>query len=119
MVHSGREGKSHSVHRIEDLTIGSFTKANTLLADRLFSPSLLLAERIERGLVPATGCSGLVSKSAIEYGTHLFIYFILLLFFHKVVELGAGCALPSLLMATLAEHPSVILVTDHPDKTIF
>jgi len=64
-----------------------------LLADRLFSPSLLLAERIERGLVPAPGCS--------------------------VVELGAGCALPSLLLATLAEHPSVIVVTDHPDKTIF
>jgi hypothetical protein len=71
MIHSGREGESHS-HRIEDLTLDSFAKANTLLADRLFSPSLLLAERIERGLVPATGCSGLVSKSDIEYGAHRF-----------------------------------------------
>jgi len=83
-----------------------------LLADRLFSPSLLLAERIERGLVPATGSSGLVPKSDIEYGAHRFCIL-------QVVELGAGCALPSLLMATLAEPPSVIVVTDHPDKTIF
>ncbi|KAF5369256.1 hypothetical protein D9758_002632 [Tetrapyrgos nigripes] len=67
-------------------------KANTLLADHLFSPSLFLAERIERGLLPV----------------------------HRktVIELGAGCALPSLLMSTITESPSLILVTDYPDDSI-
>ncbi|KAF4597905.1 hypothetical protein EYR38_006297 [Pleurotus pulmonarius] len=68
-------------------------KANTLLADHLFSPSLLLAELIERNLIPAKG--------------------------KAVLELGAGCALPSLLLATLAfEAPSLVVVTDYPDDTI-
>ncbi|KZT64543.1 hypothetical protein DAEQUDRAFT_678413 [Daedalea quercina L-15889] len=67
-------------------------KANTLLADHLFSPSLLLAEHIERGLIP------------LERKT--------------VVELGAGCALPSLLASTLAHPPSLVVITDYPDETI-
>ncbi|KAI0697048.1 hypothetical protein BC835DRAFT_805071 [Cytidiella melzeri] len=67
-------------------------KAITLLSDHLFSPSLFLAERIERGLVPISG--------------------------KTVVELGAGCALPSLLSATLADPPSLVVVTDYPDHTI-
>ncbi|KAG6333926.1 hypothetical protein ID866_5158 [Astraeus odoratus] len=32
-------------------------KANTLLADHLFSPALFLAERIERGLIEVSGRS--------------------------------------------------------------
>ncbi|KZT02974.1 uncharacterized protein LAESUDRAFT_684554 [Laetiporus sulphureus 93-53] len=67
-------------------------KANTLLADHLFSPSLLLAERIERGLIP------LQNKT--------------------VIELGAGCALPSLLASTLPIPPTVVVITDYPDETI-
>ncbi|KAK0203661.1 hypothetical protein DFS33DRAFT_1333035 [Desarmillaria ectypa] len=67
-------------------------KANTLLADHLFSPSLFLAERIERALIPVQG--------------------------RKVVELGAGCALPSLLMSTLPQPPSLVVVTDYPDDGI-
>ncbi|EIW81331.1 hypothetical protein CONPUDRAFT_153884 [Coniophora puteana RWD-64-598 SS2] len=64
-------------------------KANTLLADHLFSPALLLAEMIELG----------------EISLHL-------------IELGAGCALPSLLAATLPNPPSLAIVTDYPDETI-
>ncbi|KAK0480647.1 hypothetical protein IW261DRAFT_1473716 [Armillaria novae-zelandiae] len=67
-------------------------KANTLLADHLFSPSLFLAELIERRLIPVQG--------------------------RRVVELGAGCALPSLLMSTLAQPPSLVVVTDYPDDVI-
>jgi len=67
-------------------------KANTLLADHLFSPGLFLAERIERGLLPIHN--------------------------KNVVELGAGCALPSLLMSTLAAPPTTIVVTDYPDPGI-
>ncbi|KAK0238034.1 hypothetical protein EDD85DRAFT_832713 [Armillaria nabsnona] len=67
-------------------------KANTLLADHLFSPSLFLAERIERALIPVQG--------------------------RRVVELGAGCALPSLLMSALAQPPSLVVVTDYPDDVI-
>jgi hypothetical protein len=36
----------------------TFQKANTLLADHLFSPALFLAERIERGLIPVEGKTG-------------------------------------------------------------
>ncbi|KAI0642550.1 hypothetical protein C8Q79DRAFT_1002943 [Trametes meyenii] len=67
-------------------------KANTLLADHLFSPSLLLAELIERGIISLGGKS--------------------------VVELGAGCALPSLLSLTLQDPPSLVVITDYPDDTI-
>ncbi|EIW55262.1 uncharacterized protein TRAVEDRAFT_39545 [Trametes versicolor FP-101664 SS1] len=67
-------------------------KANTLLADHLFSPSLLLAELIERGII------SLSNKT--------------------VVELGAGCALPSLLSSTLSDPPSLVVITDYPDDTI-
>ncbi|KAF8908664.1 putative methyltransferase-domain-containing protein [Mucidula mucida] len=67
-------------------------KANILLADHLFSPSIFLAERIERNLIPLSG--------------------------RKVIELGAGCALPSLLMSTLSEPPSLVMITDYPDPGI-
>ncbi|KAI0074632.1 hypothetical protein K474DRAFT_1647687 [Panus rudis PR-1116 ss-1] len=67
-------------------------KANTLLADHLFSPSLLLAERIERGLIPVSGTT--------------------------MIELGAGCALPSLLSSTLPDPPRLVVITDYPDETI-
>ncbi|KAH9848365.1 hypothetical protein C2E23DRAFT_739784 [Lenzites betulinus] len=67
-------------------------KANTLLADHLFSPSLLLAELIEQGII------NLSEKT--------------------VVELGAGCALPSLIASTLASPPSLAVITDYPDDTI-
>ncbi|KAK7044843.1 hypothetical protein R3P38DRAFT_2609143 [Favolaschia claudopus] len=67
-------------------------KANTLLADHLFSPALFLAERIERGLLTAPG--------------------------QNVIELGAGSALPSLLLSTLADPPTKIVATDYPDPGI-
>ncbi|KAM6503351.1 hypothetical protein JOM56_000294 [Amanita muscaria] len=64
--------------------------ANTLLADQLFPPALYLAERIERGLLPVK---------------------------HRaVVELGVGCALPSLLVALSPEPPA--LIVDYPDEII-
>ncbi|TFK22135.1 hypothetical protein FA15DRAFT_706660 [Coprinopsis marcescibilis] len=67
-------------------------KANTLMADHLFSPSIFLSERIERGLLSAR---------------------------HKsVLELGAGAALPSLLLSTLQDAPSLVVVTDYPDEGI-
>ncbi|KAL4067034.1 hypothetical protein V8B97DRAFT_1979216 [Scleroderma yunnanense] len=67
-------------------------KANTLLADHLFSPALLIAELVERGSIEVAGRS--------------------------IIELGAGCALPSLLAATLEEPPSLVVVTDYPDEII-
>ncbi|KAG6841044.1 hypothetical protein C0991_002352 [Blastosporella zonata] len=68
-------------------------KANTLLADHLFSPALYFAERIERGLFPVHSGS-------------------------TVVELGAGSGLPSLLLATMPNHPALVVVTDYPDENI-
>ena len=36
-----------------------------------------------------------------------------------MVELGAGCALPSLLAATLQDAaPSLVVITDYPDEAI-
>ncbi|PIL23618.1 hypothetical protein GSI_14931 [Ganoderma sinense ZZ0214-1] len=67
-------------------------KANTLLADHLFSPSLLLSELIERGVIYLEG--------------------------KTVVELGAGCALPSLLSSTLSNPPALVVITDYPDPVI-
>ncbi|RDB29774.1 Protein N-methyltransferase NNT1 [Hypsizygus marmoreus] len=67
-------------------------KANTLLADHLFSPALFLAERIERGLFLVGGLT--------------------------VIELGAGSGLPSLLTATRSDHPALVVVTDYPDPNI-
>ncbi|KJA23109.1 hypothetical protein HYPSUDRAFT_40248 [Hypholoma sublateritium FD-334 SS-4] len=67
-------------------------KANTLLADHLFSPALFLAERIELNLL------GTGSKT--------------------VIELGAGCGLPSLLLSTQPDPPSLIVLTDYPDDNI-
>ncbi|KAJ7613775.1 hypothetical protein DFH06DRAFT_1274557 [Mycena polygramma] len=75
-----------------DLQLTVAAKAITLLADQLFSPALLLAERVERGLLSAPGLS--------------------------VLELGAGCALPSLLLSTLGTPPTTIVVTDYPDPDI-
>ena len=37
---------------------------------------------------------------------------------YLVIELGAGCALPSLLLSTLSEPPSLVVVTDYPDEGI-
>ncbi|TFK72471.1 hypothetical protein BDN72DRAFT_763276 [Pluteus cervinus] len=67
-------------------------QANTLLADALFSPALFLAERIERGLMSAPGLT--------------------------VLELGAGTALPSLLLSTSSPPPCLITITDYPDDNI-
>ncbi|KAF8174073.1 hypothetical protein BJ912DRAFT_1077728 [Pholiota molesta] len=67
-------------------------KANTLLADHLFSPALYLAERIERNLLDVNG--------------------------RTVIELGAGSALPSLLLSTQPNPPALIVVTDYPDEGI-
>lgn len=59
------------------------------MADQLFSPALLLAEAIETHAININpGCT--------------------------VVELGAGTALPSLLMAT-RRQPSLVVLTDYPD----
>lgn len=63
-----------------------------MLADHLFSPALYLAERIERRLLRAAG--------------------------RTVIELGAGSGLPSLLLATLPDPPSLVVITDHPDPGI-
>ena len=35
-----------------------------------------------------------------------------------MIELGAGCALPSLLSATLDCPPALVVITDYPDQTI-
>ena len=35
-----------------------------------------------------------------------------------MVELDAGCALPSLFATTLPEPPELVVVTDYPDKII-
>ncbi|KAG9045273.1 hypothetical protein FS837_006577 [Tulasnella sp. UAMH 9824] len=69
-------------------------KAATLLADQLFSPALLLAEAIERGVVLVAG--------------------------KTIVELGAGTALPSLLAATgKGDGPPVLVtITDYPDPLL-
>ncbi|ETW78129.1 hypothetical protein HETIRDRAFT_479321 [Heterobasidion irregulare TC 32-1] len=67
-------------------------QANTLLADHIFSPALLLAERIERGLIPLSG--------------------------RTTIELGAGTALPSLLASVLPHPPALVVVTDYPDPVI-
>ncbi|THH32612.1 hypothetical protein EUX98_g1556 [Antrodiella citrinella] len=74
------------------LVLTTAPKANTLLADHLFSPSLLLAEQIERGLIPIAG--------------------------KTVLELGAGCALPSLLCAISPQPAATVVITDYPDDTI-
>jgi EEF1A N-terminal glycine/lysine methyltransferase len=40
---------------------------------------------------------------------------------NAVLELGAGCALPSLLLSTLSppsKTPKMIVITDYPDETI-
>ncbi|KAF9051721.1 hypothetical protein BJ165DRAFT_1450810 [Panaeolus papilionaceus] len=67
-------------------------KAITYLADHLFSPGLYLAERIERGLLDIKG--------------------------KTVLELGAGSALPSLLLSTISPPPLLIVATDYPDEGI-
>ncbi|KAI0002582.1 hypothetical protein BJV74DRAFT_765432 [Russula compacta] len=74
------------------LTLTVAPKANTLLADHIFSPAFLLAERIERRLINLAECS--------------------------IIELGAGTALPSLLASTLPTPPALVVVTDYPDDLI-
>ncbi|PPQ66528.1 hypothetical protein CVT26_009501 [Gymnopilus dilepis] len=56
------------------------------------SSTLYLAERIERGLLDVRG--------------------------KTVIELGAGSALPSLLLSSRPEPPSLIVITDYPDEGI-
>lgn len=76
-----------------DLTVAiKEGKANTLLADHIFSPALLLAEHIETASFSVKG--------------------------KAVLELGAGAGLPSLLMATIEDSPSLVVVTDYPDPTV-
>jgi nicotinamide N-methyltransferase len=69
-------------------------QATTLLADQLFSPALVLAERIERRRLPLAGTT--------------------------LLELGAGAALPSLLAAGLPaqDAPRFVAITDYPDPGI-
>lgn len=69
-------------------------KAISLLADQLFSPSLLLAEYIETGKICLQG--------------------------KTVLELGAGCALPCIVASMLPESsiPSLVVATDYPDPII-
>ncbi|KAJ3849634.1 hypothetical protein EV368DRAFT_46900 [Lentinula lateritia] len=70
-------------------------KANTLLADHLFSPSLLLAEQIEQGAIFLQG--------------------------RTLIELGAGCSLPSLAACTISSPsnvPSLVVTSDYPDPII-
>ncbi|TFY65374.1 hypothetical protein EVG20_g5609 [Dentipellis fragilis] len=74
------------------LTLTTARKANTLLADHIFSPSLLLAERIERNIFPVKG--------------------------RTMIELGAGAAVPSFVASILPEPPSLVVVTDYPDAGI-
>ncbi|CUA73787.1 hypothetical protein RSOLAG22IIIB_01304 [Rhizoctonia solani] len=61
-------------------------KANTLLADAVFSPSLFLAEQIQTGKVDLGG--------------------------KTVLELGSGVGLPLILAATLESHPSLVTAND-------
>ncbi|KAF8328068.1 uncharacterized protein EI90DRAFT_1595140 [Cantharellus anzutake] len=68
-------------------------KANTLLADQFFSPSLVFGELIERKRIVLEGLT--------------------------VLELGAGAALPSLLLSVIPAAPSLVTITDHPDPSIF
>ncbi|KAJ7269635.1 hypothetical protein C8J57DRAFT_1322580 [Mycena rebaudengoi] len=75
----GRKVIEDEIIKYGDLQLTVAPKANTLLADHLFSPGLFLAERIERGLISAHRLA--------------------------VIELGAGCALPSLLLSTLTSPP--------------
>ncbi|KEP51774.1 putative methyltransferase [Rhizoctonia solani 123E] len=67
-------------------------KANTLLADAVFSPSLFLAEQIQIGKVELGG--------------------------KTVLELGSGVGLPLILAATTESYPSLVTLTDYPDETI-
>jgi len=49
----------------------------------------------------------------------IFVQVHILSAFHiTVVELGAGSGLPSLLLATLPDPPSLVVITDHPDPGI-
>jgi hypothetical protein len=47
-----------------------------------------------------------------------FLYELTLIRSIAVIELGAGCALPSLLLSTLPAAPSAVVVTDYPDESI-
>jgi len=104
--------RCHSIDYLYYLAPNHDGQANTLLADHLFSPALFLAERIERGLIPVHRRKGWLSYLC----TNGYIFDLLDVFI--VIELGAGCALPSLLMSTLWEPPSLVVVTDYPDDGI-
>jgi Lysine methyltransferase len=77
----------------------------------LFSPSLYLAERIERGLLSAANQTGMVIIDTLNS-------YLISLTYTAVIELGAGSGLPSLLLATLSDPPSLTVITDYPDPGI-
>ena len=85
-----------------------------MLADHLFSPALFLAERIELNLLDVGRKTGSFFLLNIR-SSALLIWHILLL---TVIELGAGCGLPSLLLSTQPEPPSLVVLTDYPDENI-
>ena len=105
--------KARYVRRWLFLLVADRTRleANTLLADHLFSPSLLLAELIERGIIDLATKTGIYVDF---YGSTAPVSDCQI----AVVELGAGCALPSLLSATVRTPPSVVVITDYPDEVI-
>lgn len=74
-------------------------KANILLANYIFSAALFLAERIERNLPGKTRLVRYGLKS--HYAVCIFDQYSCIL----VLELGAGSALPSLLLSTRATPP--------------
>ncbi|EJT97993.1 hypothetical protein DACRYDRAFT_96956 [Dacryopinax primogenitus] len=68
-------------------------KANTLLADQVFNPGLVTAERIEAGGIDVEG--------------------------RYVLELGCGAGIPSLVAASLTSHgPEMVVLTDYPDSDL-
>lgn len=105
-------GKGGSQLRDTGTLVHASFKANTLLADHLFSPALVLAELVERGVLPVAGRRSKPFRRN-DAPDRAFIDHVF-----SVIELGAGCALPSLLAATLVEPPSLIVATDYPDDGI-
>ena len=66
----------------------------------------------------APGTAHNFTPSEDRYVVHICGTFTPLTHTTSVIELGAGCALPSLLSATLANPPAVVVITDYPDDTI-
>lgn len=68
------------------------SKALTLLADQLFSPTFALTELLEQGAIPCAGKNWL--------------------------ELGAGTGLVSIVAAASSQFPATVVITDYPDALI-